>query len=148
MIAPLTWSDIAGRLAAERIYWLHTTAATGGPEASPVWGVTVDSDLYLYTARTTLKARNLSRDPRALVHLESGADVVIVHGRVADLGHPQASPAVVDAFDAKYDRPDEQQFVPSNDPSFDVLYRFEPQRALLWTLPDTEASTRRWAAPA
>ena len=38
-------------------------------------------------------------------------------------------------------------FLPSSDPAFDVLYSLEPGRALLWSLPDTEASTRRWRSP-
>ena len=141
------WPEIASRLSPPRIYWLHTTSPSGAPQASPVWGVVVDDSLYVYTERSTVKARNLARDQRVLVHLESGADVVIVHGRLVDLGRPADSPGVVDAFDAKYDEPWEKPFLPANDPAFDVLYVLRPARAALWTLPDSAASTRRWAAP-
>jgi hypothetical protein len=144
----LTWSEVAGRLAPSRQYWLHTTNRRGAPDASPVWAVVLADRLYVYSARSTVKARNLALDSRALVHLESGADVVIVHGRLVDLGHPARTPAVVDAFATKYDRPDEQPYLPSNDPSFDVLYVLRPQRALVWTLPDSEGSTRRWVGEA
>jgi hypothetical protein len=138
------WSEVIGRLAHAKNYWLHTTDATGAPNATPVWAVTVDDVWYFYTQRSTLKARNLATDPRVVIHLESGADVVIVHGRVLDLGQPADHAAVVEAFDQKYHEPDERPFLPSSDPVFDVLYSLEPQRALLWCLPDTEASTRRW----
>jgi hypothetical protein len=141
----VTWPEIASRLSSSSIYWLHTTCPSGAPQAAPVWGVVVDDSLYFYTERSTRKARNLTRDRRVLVHLESGADVVMVHGRLADLGRPADTPAVVDAFDAKYDEPWEKPFLPSRDPAFDVLYVLEPERAALWTLPDSSASTRRWA---
>jgi hypothetical protein len=143
---PVTWTDVAARLAGPRHYWLHTTNPSGGPDASPVWGVLLDEVMYVYSERSTVKAKNLRRDPRVVVHLESGSDVVIVHGRLADLGRPDAIPAVVAAFDQKYDRGEEVPFLPSSDPAFDVLYALQPRRALLWSLPDTEASTRRWRA--
>ncbi len=106
----------------------------------------MDERFYLYTERSTVKARNLEGNPRVAVHLESGADVLIVHGALADLGRPGASPTVVDAFAAKYDEDWEQPFLPHNDPGFDVLYVLRPDRALTWTLPDSAASTRRWKA--
>jgi Pyridoxamine 5'-phosphate oxidase len=141
-----TWAEIASRLTPPRIYWLHTTSPSGAPQATPVWGLVVEDSLYFYTERSTVKARNLVRDQRVLVHLESGADVVIVHGRLVDLGRPADTPEVVDAFDAKYDQPWEKPFLPANDPAFDVLYVLEPARAALWTLPDSAASMRRWAS--
>jgi hypothetical protein len=140
----VNWSEVVERLAPAKNYWLHTTNPAGAPDATPVWGVTVDDVWYFYTARSTVKARNIEHDPKAVVHLESGADVVIVHGRLVDLGQPTDHAAVVDAFDQKYDRPDERPFLPSSDLAFNVLYSLEPRRALLWCLPDTEASTRRW----
>lgn len=138
------WNEIAARLAAAKNYWLHTTSPTGAPDAAPVWGVIVEDTLYVYSERSTVKARNLERDPRVVIHLESGADVVIVHGRLVDLGPPGALKAVVEAFDQKYPQPAERPYLPSSDPTFDVLYSLEPRRAFMWSLPDTEASTRRW----
>ncbi|HXW35831.1 MAG TPA: pyridoxamine 5'-phosphate oxidase family protein [Acidimicrobiales bacterium] len=144
----LTWNEVGQLLKASPIYWLHTTNRSGAPDASPVWGVIVDERLYIYSMRSTLKARNVERDSRVLVHLESGADVIIVHGVLSDLGHPQDFPEIVDAFGAKYDHPAERPFLPSSDPAFDVLYVLRPQRALRWNLPDSEASMRRWSAEA
>lgn len=138
------WIDIVARLADAKNYWLHTTSPTGAPDAAPVWGVTLDDILYVYSERSTVKARNLARDPRVVIQLESGSDVVIVHGRLADLGPPEVLKAVVEAFDRKYCQPAERPFLPSSDPAFDVLYSLEPRRALMWSLPDTEGSTRRW----
>jgi hypothetical protein len=140
----IAWADVVRRLGEAKILWLCTTSPTGAPDAVPVWGVTVEDVLYLYSERATVKARNVERNPQVVVHLESGADVVIVHGRVTDRGRPADHPVVVEAFDQKYDDLTEKPFLPSSDPAFDVLYALEPRRALMWTLPDTEASTRRW----
>jgi Pyridoxamine 5'-phosphate oxidase len=143
-VPSLEWSEIAGRLAPARSYWLHTTDPGGAPQVSVVWGVVVGGVLYHYSERRTVKARNLRRDPRVAVHLESGADVVIVHGVLADMGIPGETGEIVEAFAAKYDSPDERPFLPGSNPDFDILYRLMPRRALLWGLPDTEASMRRW----
>ncbi len=147
-VLSLEWPEIAGRLAPARSYWLHTTDPRGAPQVSVVWGVVVVGALYHYSERKTVKARNLRHDPRVAVHLESGADVVVVYGLLADLGIPGAAGEVIEAFAAKYDGPDERPFLPGTNPDFDILYRLVPKRALLWSLPDTEASMRRWVATA
>jgi general stress protein 26 len=142
----LSWHEIADRLAGPRIYWLHTTTPSGAPHAVPVWGAVVDERFYVYTERSSVKAHNVQHDPRVLVHLEDGGDVLMVHGELADLGLPVGAPAVMDAFAAKYDADWERPFLPRQDPAFDVLYVLQPERAITWTLPDSAASTRRWSA--
>jgi nitroimidazol reductase NimA-like FMN-containing flavoprotein (pyridoxamine 5'-phosphate oxidase superfamily) len=142
----LEWKEVADRLAAANVYWVHTTGPTGAPNATPVWGADLQGVFYFYTHSGTVKARNLDKNPLVAVHLESGSDVVIVHGRFIYLGHPAQHPDIVERFGKKYDGPEERPFLPSSDPHFDVLYSLEPRRALTWTLPDTEASTRTWNA--
>jgi general stress protein 26 len=144
-VSDLEWAEVANRLADAKNYWLHSTGVNGAPSVAPVWGAIVADALYLYTERSTVKARNLEHDPRVVVHLESAADVVIVHGRLLDLGRPSDNPSIVDALDEKYCEHYERPFLPSSDPDFDVMYSLEPSRALMWALPDTEASTRRWS---
>jgi nitroimidazol reductase NimA-like FMN-containing flavoprotein (pyridoxamine 5'-phosphate oxidase superfamily) len=141
----LSWTEVAARLAPARSYWLGTTLPSGAPHAAPVWGVVTADTLYLYTERRTRKARNLAADPRLVVHLESGEDVVIVHGTADDLGHPTQVPEVVTALAAKYTRPADRQYLPDADPSFDVVYAVRPRSAMLWLLADYEASQRRWS---
>jgi hypothetical protein len=143
-MADVGWDEVLERLVQAKNYWLHTTSPTGAPDAVPVWGAAVGNVLYFYTERSTVKARNVEHDPRVVVNLESGSDVVIVHGRLVDHGRPSDHVTVVEAFDRKYFQPEERPFVPSSDPAFDVLYSLDPQRALMWSLPDTETSTRRW----
>lgn len=140
----LTWGEIAERLSSAHSYWLHTTGEEGTPHASPVWGVVVNEVLYHYTESRTRKAQDLLRNARVVVHLESASEVLIVHGELRVEGHPRDHLEILRALDEKYGRPDEVPFLPSRDPCFDVLYALEPSRALTWSLPDTEASTRRW----
>jgi hypothetical protein len=142
----LSWPEVAARLAGARNYWLSTTTPTGAPHAVPVWGVVVGDTLYLYGERRTVKARNLAADPRAVVHLESGDDVMIVRGTAEDLGTPAQVPHVVAALSAKYASPADRQYLPDADPDFDVVYALRPQSAMTWRLADYEASQRRWTA--
>jgi len=102
--------------------------------------------LYLYSERRTIKARNLAADPRAVVHLESGEDVVIVRGTAEDLGAPAAVPEVVAALSGKYTGEGDRQYLPDADPDFDVVYAIRPQSAMMWRLADYEASQRRWVS--
>jgi PPOX class probable F420-dependent enzyme len=144
---PLTLADVAARLEPARSYWLGTTGADGSPHAAPVWGVVVDGGLHLYSERRTLKARNLARDPRCVIHLESADDVVLVHGIAEDVGRPADQPAVIAALDAKYADPADRAYLPSSDPDFDVVYAIRPRKAMVWRLSDYSASQQRWSAP-
>jgi hypothetical protein len=143
---PMTWAEVAARLAGARNYWLGTTRSSGAPHAAPVWGVVEGETLYLYTERATVKARNLAGDPRLVVHLESGDDVLIVRGTAEDLGPPSAVPFVVTALTRKYTSPADRGFLPDADPSFDVVYAVRPRSARAWRLDDYEGSQRRWPA--
>ena len=140
----ITWEEIATPLAAARNYWLTTVAADGAPRAVPVWGAVVGDQLHLYTSRASAKAHHLARDPRVVVHLESAEDVVIVDGRLEDIGQPADHPEVLAALDAKY--PDDADYLPSHDTYYDALYRLLPVRARTWTLADFDGSQRRWRA--
>ena len=127
----LSWAEVAVRLAAARNYWLCTTMPSGAPHTAPVWGVVTGQTLYLYSERRTVKARNLATDPRVVVHLESGDDVVIVRGTAQDTGTPAQVPDVVAALSAKYTREGDRQYLPDADPDFDVVYAIRPQSAMI-----------------
>jgi hypothetical protein len=142
----MTWGEVARRLSAARTYWLGTTMPSGAPQAAPVWGVVTGQTLHLYSERSTVKARNLAADPRIIVHLESGEDVLIVRGVADDLGPPSSVPSVVAALAAKYTGPADQQYLPSADPDFDVVYAIRPLSAMAWRLDDYAASQRRWSS--
>ena len=142
----MDWPEVATRLAASRNYWLGTTTPSGAPHAAPVWGVVAGQTLYLYSERSTVKARNIAADSRVVVHLESGDDVLIVRGTAEDLGSPADVPEVVAALAAKYTAPGDQQYLPDADPAFDLVYAVRPRSAMAWRLADYDGSQRRWAA--
>ncbi len=140
----LTWSAVADRLGAARSVWLSTTTPEGAPHAAPVWVAVVGEIVHVFTYRSARKARNVAADPRVTVHLPDPEDVLIVEGRLRDVGGPDAAPAVVDAFAAKYPDPDDRAYLPGTDAAVDVLYALEPARAMAWRLADFEESQQRW----
>ena len=123
----MTWTEVAGRLAVARSYWLGSTTPSGAPHAAPVWGVVTGETLYLYSERSTVQARTLAADPRVVIHLESAEDVLIVRGVAEDLGTPAMVPSVVEALAAKYTRAEDRRYLPDADPDFDVVYALRPR---------------------
>ena len=94
--------------------------------------------LYFTMSPTTVTARILSENPRALVHLESASDVAIVEGTAERLAPEQVPDDVVESYAAKYD-----WRIESDDegmPYFEIRLSL----ALAWTLPDIRETARRW----
>ena len=96
---PISWEWVIERMESARGYWISTVAADGSPRAAPVWGVWADGGFHFFTDADSLKARNLARDRRAVVHTESADDVVILEGTMEFV---QPSAEVVRAYEAKY----------------------------------------------
>ena len=78
----ISWPEVDGRLRFARNYWLSTASVTGRPHSSPVWGIWHNNRLYFSCGEQSVKARNLTTNPRVSLHLESGDSVVIVEGEV------------------------------------------------------------------
>ena len=132
----LPWSWAAERLAEARNYWICTARGDGRPHAVPVWGLWLDDALWFSTSRASQKARNLERDPRLVVHLESGDDVVILEG-VADVA-TEGLTAFVEAYDAKY------AFRPDPNGEGSVVYVVRPRVAQSWRERDFPQTAARW----
>jgi PPOX class probable F420-dependent enzyme len=132
----LPWAWAVERLEQARNYWLCTTRRDGRPHAAPLWAVWADGALWFSTSPESQKGVNLARDPRVVVHLESGDDVVIVEGdatRSAWPGH------VIDAYDAKYGYRIDTQ---NRDTSLFIL---RPTVAYTWTERDFTKTAARWS---
>jgi hypothetical protein len=78
----LPWAHVTTRLARSLHYWVCTVGPGGRPHATPVDGLWLDDRLYFGGSPRTRRQRNLAANPEACVHLESGSDVVILHGEV------------------------------------------------------------------
>jgi nitroimidazol reductase NimA-like FMN-containing flavoprotein (pyridoxamine 5'-phosphate oxidase superfamily) len=120
-------SEIEERLREARNYWLGTTRADGRPHAMPIWGVWLDGALWFGTGLESVKGRNLLRDPRATIHLESGDDVVILEGTAERAERDAAYAAYAD----KYDMPASAESFAAL-PQVGALFRFTPTLAHTW----------------
>ncbi len=131
---PIEWSWAAERLRESRSYWIATSRADGRPHLTPVWGVWADCGFHFFTDPNSLKAANIRRDPRVVVHLESGDDVVILEGELVSRA---ASRQVVDAYEAKYG-------IALGDLSGAAAYSLNVSKALAWLESDFPRTATRW----
>jgi nitroimidazol reductase NimA-like FMN-containing flavoprotein (pyridoxamine 5'-phosphate oxidase superfamily) len=134
----LPWSHVVERMAKAMHYWICTTDPDGRPHATPVDGLWIDDRLYFGGSPQTRRQRNLAANPSACVHLESGSDVVILHG-AARPERPDAALATRLAADStrKYgygSTPEQYQ-------KADV-HVFRPRTAFAWTNLPKDAT--RW----
>ena len=64
----------ARRLRSELIGWLATVRADGQPQPVPVWFLWDGSAFLIYSRPRNQKLVNIAANPRASLHLNSGAD--------------------------------------------------------------------------
>jgi len=139
----LPWSYVEERMRTAKNYWVATASPTGKPAVTPVWGVWLDGRLYFDGAPSTRRGRNIRRNPRAAVHLESGDQVVILEGTAAVLsGAPERGLAerLAAAYTAKYGdmgySPEPEQWDGGG------LFVFTPKTGMGWTKFPEDAT--RW----
>jgi PPOX class probable F420-dependent enzyme len=133
----LPWSWATERLERARNYWVATTRGDGAPHAAAVWGLWREDAFVFSTALRSRKAENLRRDPRAVVHLESGDEVVLLEGRADEIVLDDELAA---AYEAKY------ALRPERDPD-QVWFRFRPAVGAAWRESDYTASATRFTFP-
>jgi len=143
----LPWSWVEERLGAARNYWVVTSRADGRPHAMPVWGLWLDGAVYFSTDPASRKGRNLAANPAAVIHLESGDDVVICEGPVESTANAGARfgpdlAAFVDGYDAKYG------FRPDPGSAAHGVYRMRPAVVMAWREVDFPATATRWSGTA
>lgn len=98
----LSWEHVVRRMSESRNYWLATVRRDYRPHAVPVWGVWLDDTIHFGGGRGTRKARNLSVNSGAVVHAESGEDVVILEGMAEEVTDGEQQARIDDAYEAKY----------------------------------------------
>ncbi|HEX3262488.1 MAG TPA: TIGR03618 family F420-dependent PPOX class oxidoreductase [Solirubrobacterales bacterium] len=59
-------------IATERIVVVSTIGPRGWPHSMPLWYVPRDGEVWIYTYARSQKVRNLERDPRATLLVETG----------------------------------------------------------------------------
>jgi len=89
------------RLSTSRNLWLATVRLDGRPHVAPVWFVYVGERIWIGTGLSSVRVRNLRRNPGASVALEDGDSPVVAEGTV--VLHELDRPApVVNGFRTKY----------------------------------------------
>jgi PPOX class probable F420-dependent enzyme len=76
----LTDEEQRGLLEGERIVVVSSWGPRGWPHSMPLWYVLRDSDIWIYTYAKSQKTRNLERDPRATLLLETGHEYFELRG--------------------------------------------------------------------
>lgn len=135
--ALLPWSKVERWIAESRNYWVATTRPDGRPHAMPLWGVWLESAVWFSTHPESLKGRNIARDPRIVVHLESGDDVAILEGE-AEPHDPASLEAFIDDYERKYG-----YRIETGDRTMGI-HRLAPRVVLAWREADFTRSATRW----
>jgi len=104
----LPWSHVADRMTKALHYWIATTGPHGEPHGTPVDGLWLDDKLYFGGSARTRRQRNIAANPSVCVHLESGSDVVILHGAARP---ERPDPALATRL-AEYEKTDVHVFRP------------------------------------
>jgi general stress protein 26 len=134
----LDWDWAAERLERAHNYWVASASSSGRPHAAPIWGLWLEGVFYFSTARGSRKGVNLAENPIAVVHLESGDEVVIVEGPVQEVSGRKELDRLAAAYGEKYTL--EIRF---EDPG-SVVYALRPERAFAWREQDYPESATRF----
>ncbi len=137
--AMLTWDWVSQQMHEARNYWICSVCADGRPHSVPVWGAWVEGELYFGTDRNSVKARNIARDNRVVMHLDSGDETVIFEGRLVAA---KVSGSLYRKIAARY----VEKYVldPELDDSGDLLLRLLPDKVMAWLERDYPATATYW----
>ena len=76
--------DVRRLLDEERIVVVSSLGPRGWPHSMPMWFVVRDGDLWVWTYAKSQKVRNLERDPRASVLVETGREYGELRGMMVE----------------------------------------------------------------
>jgi PPOX class probable F420-dependent enzyme len=76
--------DVRQLLDEERIVVVSSLGPRGWPHSMPMWFVVRDGDLWVWTYAKSQKVRNLERDPRASVLVETGREYGELRGMMVE----------------------------------------------------------------
>jgi PPOX class probable F420-dependent enzyme len=76
----MTDEEVASFLEEQRVVICATNGPRGWPHLMPLWYVVRDGDLWAWTYAKSQKVRNLERDPRATLQVETGEEYQELRG--------------------------------------------------------------------
>jgi nitroimidazol reductase NimA-like FMN-containing flavoprotein (pyridoxamine 5'-phosphate oxidase superfamily) len=126
---PLAWADVRARLEDATRYWLATVRPDGRPHVVPLDGIWHGNAWYFGGSPQTVKHRNLTNDPRAVMHLEDAISAIVVEGACEELVPDESlATALSELSRAKYGYgPDPASYPASGS------WRLRPATVLAWT---------------
>jgi len=134
----LDWPWLSHAMGSARNYWIITVRPDRRPHATPVWGLWVDEVFYFGCDQKSQKTRNIAANPRVVVHLESGDDVVILEGTLERVAQ-EAFPRLREEYIRKYN------FDPFGvDGSDNPFFSLKVRKAYAWREKDFPKSATRW----
>ena len=141
----VSWNDVSRAFAGVPRYWIATTDVDGAPHVQQHWGVFSDGRFFFEGGPNTRWARNLARDPRAVVTAERLGLAIMLEGSVRAMT-PDADLAerLVKGFARKYQRTDAYTPSPENWAN-DGLREMTPVRAFAWRYRSFVKSATRFA---
>ena len=129
----LPWTFVQERMTKARNFWVATARPDGRAHVMPVWGLWLDDTFCFSTDPNSVKGRNLANKPHAVVHLESGDEVIILEGSVDFVKTKSAAARFGDLYLTKYNVRPEAGF-----------YRLKPTVAIGWTEKKFPKNATRW----
>ncbi len=125
---PLPWATVRARLEEAAHYWLATVRPDGRPHVVPLDGIWLADAWYFGGSSATVKHRNLTNDPRAVMHLEDAASAIIVEGACEEFVPDQSLAAQLSKHSrAKYGYgPDPASYATAGS------WRLRPATVLAW----------------
>jgi PPOX class probable F420-dependent enzyme len=80
----LSEEELAELLAAERVVIVSSLGPRGWPHSMPMWFVPRDGEIWIWTYAKSQKVRNLERDPRATLLVETGHEYGELRGAMIE----------------------------------------------------------------
>ena len=133
----LEWGAVNEWLESATIYWLSTASSDGKPHSTPIWGLWAEGGFYFDGSPETLWVRNLTANPRLVVHIENGSRMVILEGEVERTAtpEPEVFKKLADQSEAKYkSRPE----------SVEGNLMMRPRKVMAWDHNDFGRTATKW----
>jgi len=80
----LSEAEVAELLDSERVAVVSSIGPRGWPHSMPLWFVARDGEVWIWTYAKSQKVRNLERDPRATVLVETGDEYGELRGMMIE----------------------------------------------------------------
>jgi PPOX class probable F420-dependent enzyme len=80
----LTDEELSELLESERVVIVSSLGPRGWPHSMPMWFVPREGDLWIWTYAKSQKVRNLERDPRATLLVETGREYGELRGAMVE----------------------------------------------------------------